>query len=160
MRVTDNLTDAAVINESYEYFDHLRETDPVHRNEKLGGWVVTRYDDFRQYLQDDEHLSVKTETDRLRNSLLDLPETTNMFPKWVLYLDPPDHTELRRIIGEAFNPDIVAGQHVKVETVTETLIEDIKRRNSDEIELIEEFAYPSPVRVVTRIMGLSLEDEE
>lgn len=160
MGVTDNLTDASVINEPYDYFGHLRETDPVHRNEKWGGWVVTRYDDVRQCLQDDEHLSVEVEADRLRNSPLDLPETTNMFPKWVFYLDPPDHTELRRIIGEAFNPEMVAEQRDKVETVTETLIEDIKQREPDEVELIEEFAYPLPVRVITRIMGLSLEDEE
>jgi cytochrome P450 len=149
-----------VINEPYEYFGHLRETDPVHRNEKWGGWIVTRYDDVRRCLQDDEHLSVEVEANRLRNSPLDLPETTNMFPKWVFYLDPPDHTELRRIIGEAFNPEMVAEQRDKVETVTETLIEDIKGRDPDEIEFIEEFAYPLPVRVITRIMGLSLEDEE
>lgn len=160
MGVTDNLTDAKAINEPYEYFGHLRETDPVHRNEKWGGWVVTRYDDVRQCLQDDEHLSVEVEADRLRNSPLDLPETTNMFPKWVFYLDPPDHTELRRIIGEAFNPEMIAEQRDKVETVTETLVEDIKQRDSDEVELIKEFAYPLPVRVITRIMGLSLDDEE
>jgi cytochrome P450 len=160
MKTTDDLTDIEVINEPYEYFGHLRETDPVHRNEKWGGWIVTRYDDVRQCLQDDEHLSVQVEADRLRNSPLDLPETTNMFPRWVFYLDPPDHTELRRIIGEAFNPEMVADQHDKVETVTETLIEDIERRDPDEIEFIEEFAYPLPVRVITRIMGLSLDDEE
>jgi cytochrome P450 len=160
MGVTDNLTDEAVINDPFEYFGTLRETDPVHRNEKWGGWIVTRYDDVRQCLQDDEHLSVQVEADRLRESPLDLPETTNMFPKWVFYLDPPDHTELRRIIGEAFNPEMVAEQRDKVKTVTETLIDNIRQQDTNEIGLIEEFAYPLPVQVITKIMGLSLDDEE
>lgn len=159
MGVTNDLTNANVINNPYEYFGHLRETDPVHRNEKWGGWVVTRYEDVRQCLQDDEHLSVQVEADRLRNSPLDLPVTTNMFPKWVFYLDPPEHTELRRIIGEAFNPEMVAEQQDKVEKVTDSLIEDIQRSGESEIEFIEAFAYPLPVRVITRIMGLPLEDE-
>lgn len=159
MRLTDDLTDPEVIDKPYEYFGHLRETDPVHRNEKWGGWIVTRYDDVRQCLQDDEHLSVEVEAGRLRDSPLEIPETKNMFPKWVFYLDPPDHTKLRTVIGEAFNPEMVQEQHPKVEKVTETLIEDIKRRDPDEIELIEEFAYPLPVRVITRIMGLPLDDQ-
>ncbi|MFD1514199.1 cytochrome P450 [Halomarina rubra] len=160
MGVTDNLTDPAVIARPYEYFGELRETEPVYRNEKWGGWIVTRYDDVRTCLQDDEHLSVQVEADRLRNSSLEIPEMKSMFPKWVFYLDPPDHTKLRTVIGEAFNPTMVKDQREKVERVTADLIDDIERRDPDEIELIEEFAYPLPVQIITRILGLPLDDEE
>jgi cytochrome P450 len=160
MGVTDNLTDPDVIARPYEYFGRLRETDPVHRNDKWGGWIVTRYDDVRQCLQDDEHLSVSVEAARLRNSDLDIDATQEMFPRWIIYLDPPDHTKLRRVIGEAFNPELVETQRTAVKEITESLIEDIKRRDPDEIELIEEFAYPLPVRVISRILGLPHEDED
>ncbi|MWG33448.1 cytochrome P450 [Halomarina oriensis] len=160
MGVTDNLTDPAVIARPYEYFGEIRESEPVYWNEKWGGWIVTRYDDVRHCLQDDEHLSVQVEADRLRDSSLDIPVMKSMFPKWVFYLDPPDHTKLRRVIGEAFNPAMVKEQRSKVETATQTLIDDIERRDPEEIELIEEFAYPLPVRIITRILGLPLDDKQ
>ena len=160
MGVTDNLTDPEVIAHPYDYFGQLRESEPVHRNEKWGGWIVTRYDDVRRCLQDDQHLSVQVEADRLRNSSLDIPEMKSMFPKWVFYLDPPDHTKLRTVIGEAFNPAMVQEQRGKVEKATETLIDNIQRDDPDEIELIEDFAYPLPVQIITRILGLPLDDKQ
>jgi len=160
MAVTEDLTDPAVIAHPYDYFGRIREKDPVYRNEKWGGWIVTRYEDVQQCLQDDEHLSVQVEADRLRNSSLDIPAMQSMFPKWVFYLDPPEHTKLRRIIGEAFNPELVQNQRDEVETVVDSLIASIQERESDEIELIEEFAYPLPVRIITRIMGLPLDDNQ
>lgn len=160
MTLTDNLTDPEVIDNPYRYFGQLREEDPVHRNEKWGGWIVTRYDDVRRCLQDDEHLSVEVEADRLRNSQLDIPKTKEMFPKWIVYLDPPKHTKLRQIIGEAFNPEMVQDQRATVEAVTDSLISDIERRDPDEIELIEEFAYPLPVQIICEILGLPLDDDE
>jgi cytochrome P450 len=100
------------------------------------------------------------EADRLRDSSLEIPEMQSMFPKWVFYLDPPEHTKLRTVIGEAFNPAMVKDQRAKVENVTESLIDDIRSRDPDEIELIEEFAYPLPVQIITRILGLPMDDEQ
>jgi cytochrome P450 len=158
MSQTDDLTDPEVIDRPYEYFGELRETEPVYWNETWGGWIVTRYDDVRQCLQDDEHLSVEVEADRLRNSSLDIPRTKEMFPKWIIYLDPPDHTKLRRIIGEAFNPEMVANQRTEVEEVTSSLIDDMGRQAPGTVEFIENFAHPLPVHVISKIMGLPLED--
>lgn len=159
MAVTNDLTDPEVIANPYEYFGQIRETDPVYRNDKWGGWIVTRYDDVQHCLQDDDHLSVQVEAERLRDSSLDIPEMESMFPKWVFYLDPPEHTKLRTIIGEAFNPEMVQNQRDEVEDVVESLIAEIQHDDREEIELIEEFAYPLPVRIITRIMGLPLDDK-
>lgn len=160
MEHTDNLTDPAVIDRPYEYFGQLRETEPVYKNETWGGWIVTRYEDVRKCLQDDEHLSVEVEADRLRDSSLDIPRTKEMFPKWIIYLDPPEHTKLREIIGEAFNPEMVANQREEVEEVTNSLIEEMEQQTPGEIDFIEEFAYPLPVRVISKIMGFPIEDDD
>lgn len=157
---TDDLTHPEVIERPYEYFGELRENDPVHWNEKWGGWIVTRYEDVRQCLQDDEHLSVEVEADRLRESSLELPEAESMFPRWIIYLDPPEHTKLRRIIGEAFNPEMVSNQHGPAERITESLIDKIKAGDPDEIEFIEDFAFELPVQVIAEIMGLPTKDRD
>jgi len=126
MEHTEDLTDPAVIDRPYEYFGQLRETEPVYKNETWGGWIVTRYEDVRKCLQDDEHLSVEVEANRLRDSSLDIPRTKEIFPKWIIHLDPPEYTKLRQIIGEAFNPEMVADQQEELEEVTESLIETME----------------------------------
>jgi cytochrome P450 len=83
-----------------------------------------------------------------------------MFPKWIQYLDPPEHTRLREIIGEAFNPEMIRNQRADVQTVTEELIAGIKAEDPEEIEIIDDFAFPLPVRIISKIMGLPAEDTE
>jgi len=160
MSLTEDLTDPEVIDRPYDYFGRLRETEPVYWNDTWGGWIVTRYEDVRRCLQDDEHLSVEVEADRLRDSSLDIPQTKEMFPKWIIYLDPPDHTKLRQIIGEAFNPEMVANQRAEVEEVTESLIDDMATQAPGEVEFIDSFAHPLPVHVICKIMGLPMGDGE
>lgn len=155
---TEDLTDPAVIDQPYEYFGQLRETEPVYKNETWGGWVITRYEDVRKCLQDDRHLSVEVEANRLRDSSLDIPRTKEMFPKWIIYLDPPEHTKLRQIIGEAFNPEMVANQQEKVEEVTESLVGTMEQYAPGEVDFVEEFAHPLPVHVICKIMGFPMED--
>jgi cytochrome P450 len=158
--MSEDLTAQEVIDRPFEYFGDLRETDPVHFNEKWGGWIVTRYDDVRRVLQDDEHLSLEAQADRLTNAPHDIPNTEEMFPKWIIYLDPPEHTQLRTLIGEAFEPSMIREQQSTVEDVTAALIEDIRRRDPDEIALIEEFAHQLPVRIISRILGLPVSDND
>ena len=154
------MTNPVVTNRPHEYFGQLRETEPIFWNEKWGGWIITRFDDVRRCYRDNEHLSVQAQADRLKQSPHDIPNTESMFPKWIQYLDPPEHTRLREIIGEAFSPAMVSDQRGEVEAVTENLIEDIKEENPDEIELIEDFAFPLPVHIIGNIMGFPSEDLE
>jgi cytochrome P450 len=158
MGVTDDLTTPEAIDRPYEFFGRLRETDPVYHNEKWGGYIVTRYDDVKRCLEDDEHLSLEVQADRLRDTPRDIPETENMFPKWIIYLDPPEHTRLRQIMSDAFNPQMIREQRAEAEAITADLIDGIKAEDPDEIELVEDFAYQLPVRIIGRIMGLPEDD--
>jgi len=44
--IQDNLFTAEVVQEPYEYFDRVREEDPVHGNELYELSLITRYDDL------------------------------------------------------------------------------------------------------------------
>jgi cytochrome P450 len=55
---------------------------------------------------------------------------------------------------------MIQRQRDELETVVHSLIEGIELSDDEEIDLIKEFAYPLPVRIITRIMGLPLDDHE
>jgi cytochrome P450 len=44
--IQDNLFTEDVVQEPYEYFNRVREEDPVHWNELYELWLITRYDDL------------------------------------------------------------------------------------------------------------------
>src|SRR5262249_25053022 len=57
MLAQDNLLAPDVLYDPYIYFAHLRDTDPVHWNERWGGWLILRYDDVVKILRDHETFS-------------------------------------------------------------------------------------------------------
>ena len=76
--------------------------------------------------------------------------------KVFLFMDPPDHTRLRRLVSKAFTPRVVERLEPLVVELTDELIDAAASR--DVLELIGEFAYPLPVTVISRMMGVPPED--
>jgi cytochrome P450 len=44
-KLEDHLVSPAFVRDPYPALAHLRETDPVHWSDSIGGWLLTRYDD-------------------------------------------------------------------------------------------------------------------
>ena len=84
----------AMRDDPYPFYGDLRDDDPAHYSERFSSWVLSRYDDVRNALVDHETYcsgqGVLLGTDP--ESFLPMVETT----------DPPEHSPLRALIGEAF----------------------------------------------------------
>jgi hypothetical protein len=63
----------------------------------------------------------------------------------MLNSDPPDHTRLRRHVARAFTMRRVELLRPRVEVITEDLLAGL---SDDLVDLVEEFAFPLPVKVV------------
>ncbi|MCW2680502.1 MAG: hypothetical protein JWM62_1903 [Frankiales bacterium] len=71
-----------------------------------------------------------------------------------LFLDPPDHTRLRRLVSKAFTPRTVERLVPLVEDLTAGLLD----RAGDPLEVVSQLAYPLPVTVISRMLGVPEED--
>ncbi len=115
----------------YPALRRLREDDPVHWSDSLGGWVVTRYDDVLRTYLDVEHYSNEG---RLAGTMAHLPpEDREMLPvfaefyraKGLVHADPPDHTRIRRLILKwGFTPVQVESLRPQVQRIVDDLIDD------------------------------------
>lgn len=74
-----------------------------------------------------------------------------------LFLDPPDHTRLRRLVSKAFSPRVVKALEPEIATLVDDLLDAVER--SGKFEVIADLAYPLPVAVICRLLGVPLEDE-
>ncbi len=73
-----------------------------------------------------------------------------------LFLDPPDHTRLRRLVSKAFTPRTVKELTPFVEQLTEDLLDAATGRGA--LEVVGDLAYPLPVTVISRMLGVPEED--
>lgn len=132
------------------------EFEPVSRitfPSGIEGWLVTRYEDARAVLSDQ----------RLSRNLL-YPGAPYMIQpgdfstgeRSVLNLDPPDHTRIRRLAGQAFTARRIASLRPRIESIADKLV-DAMIAQGPPSDLIEDFAVPLPTAVICEILGVPLE---
>jgi cytochrome P450 len=72
-------------------------------------------------------------------------------------MDPPDHTRLRKLVSKAFVPKVVKALEPDITAMVDELLDAIEVRGS--FDVIADLAYPLPVAVICRLLGVPLEDE-
>ena len=78
-------------------------------------------------------------------------------PPGFLFLDPPDHTRLRRLVSKAFVPKVVTALQPDIAAMVAGLLDDIAARGH--CDVVADLAYPLPVAVICRLLGVPLGDE-
>lgn len=136
----------------YPIYRRLREHSPVHFEEALGIWFLSRYEDAAALLKEGSFSADRTRADVYRDVIdRDLPRS-------LLGLDPPDHTRLRSLVLKAFTPRVVERLKPRIQELVDGLLDTAAERG--EIELVEDFAYPLPVIVIAEMLGVPVEDRD
>jgi cytochrome P450 len=150
-----------VLADPYPVLRRLREEDPVHWSEILGGWVLTRYADVRAFLAD-PRLSADRITPFLAHQVPTASETVQALLRqiglWVVFTDPPAHTRLRSLLGRGFTTRAMERLRPRVREIADGLLERASIRG--EMDLIRDFAYPLPVAVIGDLLGVPPSDRE
>ncbi len=76
--------------------------------------------------------------------------------------DPPSHDRLRleatRFFGPPVSPDLISGQEPLIRSLIDALIDRFPRTRG-EADIVDDFAYPLPVAVITRLLGVPPADQ-
>ncbi|MFI1157787.1 cytochrome P450 [Streptomyces sioyaensis] len=146
----------------YPLYAELRERGPVHRVRFPSGvcaWLVTGYEAAHRALTDPrlgKHHSRGNAAWRARASIMPEPQHSQL-QVHLLHQDPPRHTELRRLLGDAFAPQRVEGLRPRFQAMADALLDGLPE--SGEADLVEAFAARFPFRVLAEVIGLPEEFE-
>src|SRR5437879_2975177 len=147
--------DPAFVADPFPLYRQLREDGPVRRAVIAGGfeaWLVTRYADGLAALSDPRLSSnVRDASDPRLIERLPTTKRESML-RTMLRCDPPDHTRLRRLVSKAFTARRVAELRPRVQEITDALLEAIVP--AGKADLIEDFALPLPVTVISELLGV------
>jgi cytochrome P450 len=152
-------------SDPFPLYADLRERAPIHRND-LGFWVVARHADCLAVLRDRRassdslNVDVGRMAEGFRTPIAeDDPIATAMIEmRPFLFRDPPDHTRLRGLVSKAFTPKVVESLRARTQRVVDELLD--AAMEADQVDLLEQFAYPLPVRVICDLLGVPTEDHD
>ncbi len=162
-----SLFEPHLLADPYPFYHRLRAEDPVHWDESLGIWAVTRYASVVAALRDPRISSRRF--DGATNELWDperLPPEARESARTVyraftllsLMKDPPEHTRLRRGHTSALVPRRVEEMRPRIQRPVEEIID--RAQPSGRMEVIAELAYPLPAAVIAELLGVPAEDRD
>ncbi|MCF7753939.1 cytochrome P450 [Paenibacillus xylanexedens] len=137
----------------YPVYEKLRKDEPVFRimfPHGEFGWIITRYEDAVQILKDP-----RFSKDMVRRYGA---ENQSIFSNNMLFSDPPDHKRLRGLVQKAFTPKLVADMRSHIQDIADELLDNLP--SQEKMNLIDDFAFPLPIIVISEILGVPLEDRD
>lgn len=154
--------DSDFIANPYRAYNFLRAAGPLYWADKFrnGAWLVTRYADVLAGLHDPRLSSQRSHnlTAALPSEVQSEFSTFNqIFSKWMLFLDPPHHSRLRKLLNKEFTPNMIQRLRPRIQNAVNTLLDQALAKN--EMEFMTEFANPLPVRVIAEMLGIPVEDQ-
>jgi cytochrome P450 len=151
----DQLSIPEVIANPYPYYRELREHSPVNYvflpagavagiDEPVRAWALMKYNDVYNALRDHD-------TFASRHFL-----AGKVVPRLALiHDDPPRHTRFRRLVNKAFTLK-------RIETLTPLIMgiadELLDEMTDLEIDAMQSYAIPLPVKVIARLLGIPGDD--
>jgi cytochrome P450 len=130
----------------YPIYRRYRSAEPVHQAAS-GTWYIFGYDQVVETL---------SSRDFGRNMPAHLPERADALRRsvanWLVFLDPPRHTRLRRLLASAFSPMVVTSLRPRIAEIARDLLSGLTDRRT--MDLVRDFAAPFPVLVISELLGV------
>jgi cytochrome P450 len=134
-------------------YKSLRDDDPVHHEVEDDYWVLSRFRDVAEAARDTETFSSKEgltiqygEREKLGTDVTPL-----------VFMDPPQHTEFRKLVSKGFTPRRVVDVEPKIRSF---VVERVERlRNAGTGDVAAELFKPLPSMVVAHYLGVPDEDQ-
>jgi len=150
------LMDPANRADPYPLFAQFRDRGPLQLSEANLA-VFSTYRDCDEVLR---HPS--TSSDRLKSTIAQrllrgAAAPRPLGPPGFLFMDPPDHTRLRKLVSKAFAAKVVNALQPDIAALVDGLLDRIAEKG--QFDVVEDFAYPLQVAVICQLLGVPLEDE-
>ena len=110
-------------------------------------WLITKYADARELL-----------SSRETSNSLGRSGSAASQPGFLLSLDPPDHTRIRRMLTGQFSMRRLAAMRPYIEEITTRFLDEMQAAGSP-VDLMQAFALPLPSLVICELLGVPFEDQ-
>jgi cytochrome P450 len=155
--------DPKVLQDPYPYYEQLRAEDPVHFDEGIRTWLITRHDDILAAARNTEVFSDEMKISKSIRSPFQAEVEEYMQREGFMVLDPADsfkidgelHTRRRKLVAHAFTGPSVAAMESKVAEICRDKAAEFLDRGA--ADLVRDYAMPIPILVICDALGLPMD---
>jgi cytochrome P450 len=140
----------------YAAYDRIREHGPLQLPE-MSLTVFSSYQDCDDVLRHPSSASDRIKSTAAQREIAEGVEVRPVGPPGFLFLDPPDHTRLRKLVSKAFVPKVIKALEPDITALVDSLLDKVAP--AGRFDVIADLAYPLPVAVICRLLGVPIEDE-
>lgn len=133
----------------FTMYRELRDLDPVHHVERGDYWVLSRHRHVFDAARDTDRFSSAQGLTHLYDDVATAGLDT---VRPMVFLDPPEHTEFRRLVAKGFTPRQVAEIEPAVRAFAVERIESLRSNGGGDI--VAELLKPLPTFVVAHYLGV------
>ncbi|WP_297495308.1 cytochrome P450 [Acidocella sp.] len=154
-----SLVDPDISAHPNAYYDAMREADPVHYDEKLHMYLVSRFEDIQTIQRDPITYSVKHGYEAQYSAgffeeFKDILERDGggYFPDAIMS-DPPYHTRIRGLMDKAFTAHRVRELEPLITDIVVDVIGGLPA--SGPVDIVKAFSVPITIRVICAQLGVA-----
>ena len=120
---------------------------PLPTGGSMSMWLVTKYADVRDLL-----------SSRDTSNSLGRSDSAAAQPGFLVSLDPPDHTRIRRMLTGQFSMRRLTAMRPYIEQITARFLDQMEAAGPP-VDLMQAFALPLPSLVICELLGVPFEDQ-
>lgn len=143
----------AFVQNPYALYNRLHLSGEPVFWENYGFWCLPGFNDVNSALRNRQFARVPPpgyETAAMPAHLADFAASEKYS---LLALEPPEHTRLRKLVNQAFLNRQVSRMSAGIRELADRCLDDVQTQG--QFDLLEYYATPIPVTVITRLLGIS-----
>jgi cytochrome P450 len=137
--------------------DRLRAADPVHHDQALGRYFLTRGKEVSELIKNRDLNADPRKANEGSYSRMLHGNTSKEFS--ILMLDDPEHKRQRTLVLQAFNKRSVDALLPRIQEISQGLLDDIEAAEG-EFDFVQLFGSPLPTTVMAELLGINAADRK
>ena len=133
-------------DDPYPLWKRLRDEAPVYYNERFDFYGLSRFHDVEASNKDHDTFSSNHGT--TLETMSPNPVETGM----IIWLDPPKHTMLRKLVARAFTPRRIGGIEDRIREVCARLLDP--HAGGGRFDYVQDFSAVLPPTVIASLLGV------
>jgi cytochrome P450 len=144
--------DYAIDADPHPTWRRLRDEAPVYRNDEFDFFALSRFADVLAASLDDRTFSSARGT--VLELMTDVPNESPM----MIFKDPPEHTQLRKLVSRAFSPRRISELEPRIREIARRYLDP--HVGSAGFDYVADFGAKLPVMVISSMLGVPEQDQD
>ena len=144
--------DIEIDTNPHPVWKRMRDEAPVYRNEQYGFFALSRHADVEAVHRDTKGFS------SAHGTVLELMGPNPIGSHQMIFLDPPEHGQLRTLVSRAFTPRRINDLEPEVRRICAELLDAV--RDGTGFDYLADFGSLVPSMVISALLGVPESDRE